>query len=270
MQKIMRLNQKLLNAFDDLNVKKKKEIFKQLNVTSENDITLKRLHEMLRSRKVSSEIKSTICSILQTVGNKKSIEPLIEIFEDEDKYLANGATLALANITSEKALEFLIETLQNSPNNEKRCNAAYILASYIDNDQAVKTLADVLNDKNQPSYLRSQVAESLGYIADSSITNTLAQNLDDSSKEVQFWCIYALWQVSMDTSVIPKLERFIGDKTIINNTWVIEDEAKEAIRFIKARGKILEKYEDKSKVDIWDIHTEVLDEVERTKTERNF
>lgn len=265
----MFMNQKIIRGFSNLKPKQKHDLLLALKTASEMDVTFKLMHELFNSGTTSSDVKESILSILFKVKNKKSTNIFLKLFEEKETepHLFPYSIWFLSTVTSDKALEFMIGTVKSSPDLQKREDAAYILQGYNKDKRAINVLIEVLNDKNQPSEVRAQAAESLGRIGDNRQTPILVQHLNDESVDIQFWCIYALWQVCMDTSVIPKLEKFIGNKTIIGSIFIVEEEAKAAVRFIKARGKALEKYEDKSKVSIWDIHEEVLLEVERVEKE---
>lgn len=263
------MNQKIAHGFSNLEPKQKQDLLVALNANSESDITLKSLHELFKSRAASQTVRESILNILLEVKNKKSTNIFLKLFEEKetDPHLFPFSIWFLSTTPSNQALDFMIETLNFAPNPQKRKDAAYILASYDKNEQAVQNLVKVLNDVTQSSEVRAQAAESLGVIGDIRQSQILVQNLNDESTNVQFWCIHALWQICTDTLVIPKLEKFIGNKTVIGNMFIIEEEAKAAIRYIKARGKALEKHADKSKISIWDIHEEVRLEVERIEKE---
>jgi HEAT repeat protein len=264
------MSQKINKALNEISHKKRQKLLALTNLSSEDEISLKKLHQLLRSVDVSVDVKEVICSLLQTVRSKMSTGILLKVFRDEENTtLRHMAMLALSVIRSEKALNFLIEILRTSPNAQKCEDVVYILSGYYENERAVSVLVDVLSDKNQASQVRAQAAEGVGGIGDNRHTKVLVQNLKDESIDVQFWCIYALWQVCMDTSAIPELEKFIGNKTIIGNMFIVEEEAKVAIRCIKARGDVLHRLgiTDKSKDTYWRIHEEVRLEVEKVEKE---
>lgn len=263
------MNQKIVCAFSNLEVRQKRDLLLALEAETESDVTLKSLHNLFNSKAISQNIKESILSILLEVKNKKSTTIFLQLFEKEeaDPILYPFAIWFLSTTPSKKALDFMIDTLKSLPASKKCRDAAYILAIYDGDERAINVLIEVLNEKTQPFDVRAQAAESLGVIGDNRLTPVLVRHLNDKSIDVRFWCIHALWQICMDTSVIPKLEKFIGNKTVINRMFIVEEEAKAAIKTIKARGKALEKYPDKSKVSIWDIHEEVRLEVERIERE---
>lgn len=249
-----RPNKKILRELATFDAGKKQELLQQLGVASEEEVSLKGLHNLLRSKHVNIEIRSNACSLIMANRNKKSVEVLFEAFNDENKFLVNGAMLALAVIRSNRALEFLIETLRSSPDEDKRRSAAYSLSGYQENERAANALIDALNNKNESSETRAQAAESLGAIVAVRAVETLLANLHDPSLEVRFECIYALGQVGMDAAIIPELEKFLGDESTIYG-WTVKEKASEAIKYIKSRVKALEKYTgDKSTADIWTLN----------------
>ena len=262
MHTLKKENSRILKGLAKLDLKKKQQLLEQLGVDSEHESTLKKLHQLLCSEQASSVIQELSCWLIADIGSKRSTGALLQAFNDKDDNLSHMAMLALAVIKSDKALNFMIETLQRSPNNSKRRSAAYVLQSYFNNERAVDALIYALNDKAQSPETRAQAAEGLGTLTATRATNVLVANLRDPSLEVRAECVWALGQVGMDAAIIPELERFIGDKSKVG-IRTIEEEAIEAIRFIKARAIALEKYNgDKSTADVWTIHTETLDLVE--------
>lgn len=259
----MKPNKKILDKFAELDVKNKQDMLQQLGLTSEYEISLKDLHKLLRSKVASSKIREIACFFIMAIHNRKSTGVLLEAFDDKDAGLSNMVMLALAVIRSGKALKVMIETLRFSPDHEKRRQAAYILQRYSQDERAINALIEALNDKNQSNETRAQAAEGLGTLSATRATSTLVAHLHDPSAEIRAECIWSLGQVGMDIAIIPELEKFIGDKSNAG-IMTIEEEAKESIKFIKARNMALEKYTgDKSSVTIWDIHTETLEIAEQ-------
>lgn len=261
----MQTNKKILEHLAKFNAEKRQKFLQHLGLASEQEITVKALHRLLLLKNVNPSVKEVACSLIMVNNSKKSTGVLLEAFNDKDGGLSNMAVLALSVITSDRALDFMIETLKSSPDEHKRRDAAYVLQGYFGNERAVDALFDALNDKTQSTETRAQAAEGLGTLSATRATEILVANLRDPSFEVRAECVWALGQVGMDAAIIPELEKFLGDKSKVG-MWTMEEEASEAIKFIKARVIALEKYTgDKSKVDIWTIHTETLELVEKMK-----
>lgn len=255
---MIRPNKKILKKFAEFDAQTQQELLKELSITSEQEISLKGLHKLLRSKQTSIKVRLDACSLIMVNDSKKSTGVLLEAFNDKDEDISHIAMLALSTISSDRALEFMIEVLQSSPNEQKRRKAAYVLQGYFDDERATDALSNALNNKTLSSETRAQAAEGLGTLSATRATKILVDNLYDPSFEIRAECIWALGQVGMDEAIIPELKKFLGDKSKVG-MWTVDEEACEAIKIIKSRVLALEKYEgDKSKVDIWDIHEESL------------
>lgn len=254
----MNSKKKLSSYLATYTAKERRYLLAEMNLTSEEEVSLKHLHKLVSSKRADPRARELACSLILHIGNKRSTGILLEAFDDEDHSVSHMATLALIAITSDSALEFLIGVLRSSLSETKRTNAAYILGIYYEDERATDALIDALNDKKQAIETRAQAAESLGALSATRATETLVANLQESSLEIRYRCIAALGEVGMDAAVIPVLETFLSDESIFQGS-AIREKACDAIRIIKARVLALEQYAgDKSTADIWTIHEETM------------
>lgn len=120
-----------------------------------------------------------------------------------------------------------------------RERAAYALGWFLD-DRALPPLVRTLEDATEAPTVRAQAAESLGLNADchpsarlpARLVPVLLAALEDPHAAVRFWAAYALGSVH-DKSVIPFLERQLGDETVVPSWWSAGKEAADSIAALR-------------------------------------
>jgi deoxyhypusine monooxygenase len=121
-----------------------------------------------------------------------SIEVLRTTLLDENEVMFKRmrAVFTLRNIRSEHAINVLCEGF-SSKSVLLRHELAYVLGQMQDN-RALDTLVDILEDRNEHVMVRHEAAEAMGAIGDNSIKEVLEKHLQDPLIEVSESCEVAL------------------------------------------------------------------------------
>jgi HEAT repeat protein len=90
----------------------------------------------------------------------------------------------------------------------------------------------VSNESENPG-VRGEAAEALAHFHRKASHHVLLNGLADSSKEVRFWCAFALGEMG-DADALPLLKKLAAkDHQIVRQWWVVSKEAADAIRSIE-------------------------------------
>jgi HEAT repeat protein len=96
-----------------------------------------------------------------------------------------------------------MSTLKNGKRIMNRTAAAYALNC---SRTAIPALEKSLDNKEEHPKVRGQAAESLAHNHREKSHRVLLRNLGDPSKEVQFWCAFALAEMGEADALIPLRE----------------------------------------------------------------
>jgi HEAT repeat protein len=160
---------------------------------------------------------------------------------------------AATKISSEGDLTLvrpLIRMLKQGKRPVNRAAAAYALSGFRGKD-AVVVLEETLRNKAENSRVRGQAAEALAYLGSNRSISLLTLNLRDQSKEVRFWCAFALGvagtlsrrKASVALPILEELAR--KDGRSIHGLWSVAEEAKWAMARIKGDEKTADEIERK-------------------------
>jgi HEAT repeat protein len=133
---------------------------------------------------------------LGTIGDARSIEPLITALKDEDWKVVKASALSLGKIGATSALDPLIALLEEKDPNIRE-GAAEALGK-IGDRRAVPPLIDALADES--SFVREKAAESLGALGDKSSLESLKHTLKDNNGSVRKEAAKALAKMDWEPS----------------------------------------------------------------------
>jgi hypothetical protein len=128
----------------------------------------------------------------------------------------------------------LIDTLRNGKRVLNRRAAAYAL-NLTRGKSAIRPLERAVGNKREHPKVRGQAAESLAHNHRPDSHRVLLENLADPSREVRFWCAYALWQMADRDALVSLRELAERDHRIVKGFWSVSKEAKDAIRSIREK-----------------------------------
>jgi HEAT repeat protein len=154
----------------------------------------------------------------------------------------NGRTLAIA-MSAAKELSLvrdiptrlqmpLIRTLENGGRALNRFAAAYVL-QFVTSKKTISALERRVRDKRENASVRGAAAESLAHVHRRNSHNVLLSGLKDRSREVRFWCAFALGEMA-EARAIPILERLAKtDRREVKGFHSVAQEAKDALANIR-------------------------------------
>jgi HEAT repeat protein len=126
-------------------------------------------------------------------------------------------------------LRSVIHTLKNGKQVMNRTAAAYALNW---RETAILALEKSLDNRREHPKVRGQAAESLAHNHREKSHRVLLRNLVDPSKEVRFWCAYALAEMGEADAVIPLKTLLKRDHRIVKGFWSVSREARASVRKI--------------------------------------
>jgi HEAT repeat protein len=126
-------------------------------------------------------------------------------------------------------LRSVISTLKNGKRVMNRTAAAYALNW---RKTAILALEKSLDNRQEHPKVRGQAAESLAHNHREKSHRVLLRNLADPSKEVRFWCAYALAEMGEADALIPLKDLVKRDHRIVKGFWSVSREARASIRRI--------------------------------------
>ena len=126
----------------------------------------------------------------------------------------------------------IVKTLLRGRRVMNRAAAAYAL-NLMHGREAVRALERAVRSKREHPKVRGQAAESLAHNHRPESHRVLRENLADASRDVRFWCAYALAQMADQDALVPLEQLAERDHRIVKGFWSVSREAKAAIRLIR-------------------------------------
>jgi HEAT repeat protein len=163
--------------------------------------------------------KMRVKSALERLNGRSAID----VFEAAKELWEKGDTTTVRG---------LIDTLRCGKKVLNRTAAAYAL-NLANAKTAIRSLEISVANRREHPKVRGQAAESLAHHHRARSHRVLRANLLDPSREVRFWCAFALWQMG-DRDALVSLEQLAkGDHRVVKGLWSVSKEAKDAIRSIR-------------------------------------
>ena len=95
--------------------------------------------------------------------------------------------------------------------------------------KGTETLESLLSNRSEHPHLRAVVAETLAHRHRPASHAVLLRNVTDPSREVRFWCAFALGQMR-ERKALPMLRALVeGDHRLVRGWWTVSKEARDAI-----------------------------------------
>ncbi len=140
-----------------------------------------------------SKVRAAAAQALGQWGDIRAVESLLVAIQDADVEVRREVVATLSYPKDDRALEPLLNAFLTDDDMQVRAYAAEGLGRHQEDNRAVNTLIQALQD--QQSHVRKQAAELLSCLKDERATDALIQALQDSDQEVREWAIEALWQL---------------------------------------------------------------------------
>jgi HEAT repeat protein len=129
----------------------------------------------------------------------------------------------------------LVRILKNGRRPFNRAAAAYVL-QMVTTDRTLAALERTVSDTSESSRVRGEAAEALAHSHRRKSHDVLLKNLADKSKDVRFWCAFALGQMA-EQRAIPALQRLAEiDMRVVKGFHSVSQEAIDAIKNIQVEN----------------------------------
>jgi HEAT repeat protein len=126
----------------------------------------------------------------------------------------------------------LILTLKKGRTPFNRAAAAFAM-QMVATPRTIRALESVVADKSESPRVRGEAAEALAHRHRRKSHDVLLKGLSDSSKDVRFWCAFALGEMA-EKRAIPFLKGLVAtDKRIVKGFHSVAKEASDAIENIE-------------------------------------
>jgi HEAT repeat protein len=138
---------------------------------------------------------------------------------------------------AEPELEFtLVRVLKNGRRPFNRAAAAYVL-QMVTTARTLAALERTVSDTSESPRVRGEAAEALAHSHRRKSHDVLLKNLADKSKDVRFWCAFALGQMG-EQRAIPALQRLAEtDRRVVKGFHSVSQEALDALNNIQIENK---------------------------------
>ena len=164
--------------------------------------------------------RSHIISRLNGRTRVQAFEAAVAIWNDSDQHLEPS----------------LIRTLRKGSRPFNRAAAAYAM-QMVCSQKTILALEQAFRNKSEHARVRGEAAEALAHCHRKESHDVLLAGLLDPSKEVRFWCAFALGEMG-DRRAIPTLKRIVAtDKRIVKGWYSVAKEAADAVRNIEKGRK---------------------------------
>ena|SRR5215831_1437185 len=165
---------------------------------------------------MTDEERQQIISRLNGRNQVDAFEAAKAVWEDSDKQLERP----------------LIRTLKSGQRPFNRAAAAYAM-QMVSTPQTIRALESAVRNKLEHPRVRGEAAEALAHRHRRKSHDVLLAGLRDSSKDVRFWCAFALGEMA-ENRAVPALIRLVAsDKRIVKGFHSVAKEAGDAIENIQ-------------------------------------
>jgi len=170
---------------------------------------------------------------VKAVTTKSLTETIIAQLNGASRIDAFEAAKEIWNIDGKAVARQLIETLKRGRRAFNRAAAAYATQAVTD-IHVIMALESTVRNKSEYPKVRGQAAEALAHCHRKSTHDLLLEMLRDSSKEVRFWCAFALGQMR-ERKAVPILRQLMSDRREVRGFHSVAKEAADAISEIERR-----------------------------------
>jgi len=165
--------------------------------------------------RMTDEQRQQILSRLNGRNQVRAFEAAKAVWEDSDKRLELP----------------LILTLKNGRRPFNRAAAAFAM-QMVTTPRTIRVLESAVKNKSEHPRVRGEAAEALAHCHRRKSHDVLLRGLGDSSKDVRFWCAFALGEMA-EKRAIPSLKRLASDRRILKGFHSVAKEAGDAIENIQ-------------------------------------
>ena len=172
--------------------------------------------------------------LILITGERLNRHDIIARLNSRNRIEAFEAAKKIWNIDGNALAKELIQVLRSGRRPFNRAAAAYAMQS-VSTPATIAALEQTLRSETEASDVRGHAAEALAHGHRKSTHALMRQYLKDSSKDVRFWCAFALGEME-DVAAIPDLKLLVKDKREVRGFHSVADEAADAIKTIEQRS----------------------------------
>jgi len=172
------------------------------------------------------DVRKRAIEFLGIIRDARAVEPLIEVMNDKDEDVQIKARVALVSI-EEPALEPLIQSLLHNKSTMVRDNATWALGE-IGGARAVEPLIEVMNDKDEDKGVRQVAAAAVGDVGGAEVVEPLIEvmNDKDEDEDVREGAMRALRDIGTAGGTVEPLFQPLMDKIISGLLEALKDKNK--------------------------------------------
>jgi HEAT repeat protein len=161
----------------------------------------------------------------------KERKVLLDALNNGSQLQANIAGRRITETRDPAFLPGVLRVLRQGRKLHNRVEAAYVIRG-MDGAKGTASLEKILRNSAESPRLRAWVAETLAHRHRPSSHDVLLRNLNDPSRDVRFWCAFALGQMR-ESKALPLLKALVHEDTrMVRGWWTVSKEARDAIRNI--------------------------------------
>jgi HEAT repeat protein len=168
---------------------------------------------------------------VRTSPAKSTQKALIGQLNGRNRIDAFEAAKQVWNIDGNAVAKQLIETLRTGRRPFNRSAAAYAMQA-VSSTSVINALERTVRNKSENPDVCGQAAETLAHHHRKSTHTLLIKALQDPSKDVRFWCAFALGQMR-EKKAVPVLQLLLSDHRLVRGFHSVAKEAAAAISEIE-------------------------------------
>jgi HEAT repeat protein len=130
----------------------------------------------------------------------------------------------------------LILALRNGRRPFNRAAAAYAM-QLLKTPRIIRALERTVENKSENPRVRGEAAEALAHGHRKQSHDVLLKGLSDRSKDLRFWCAFALGEMAEERAIVALRRLVATDKRIVKGFWSVAKEAADAIENIERGNK---------------------------------
>ena len=130
----------------------------------------------------------------------------------------------------------LLSTLKNGRRPFNRAAAAFAM-QILSTPKTVKALERTVESNTEHPRVRGEAAEALAHVHRKNSHDVLLKGLGNPSKDVRFWCAFALGEMAEQRAIVALRRLVATDKRMVKGFWSVAKEAADAIENIQKGNK---------------------------------
>ena len=146
-------------------------------------------------------------------STKSAAKRLIAQLNSRSRFDAFEAAKQVWNMDGQLVLAQLIQTLRAGRRAFNRSAAAFAMQA-VRNAKVIPALEGTVRNKSENPDVRGHAAESLAHYHRKSTHNLLIETLQDTSRDVRFWCAFALGQMH-ERKALRDLKSLLNDRRVV-------------------------------------------------------